>query len=490
MGYMNYCIAFIIFAFFLISTGYERRATGGDFDPEVNLWPFIYYDKDETAGSKELDIFYPFFTWQWSPKSDEIFFRPFYNRKELPKEGFVRSEFLWPLGFSTQKGQRRYAQFFPFYFFTKDTAGERAEHNRTVFPFFFSKGAEKQKKDLAIFPFYGTFHNRFGKDNISFILWPLYTRVTEGGRETFNFLWPIFAYTRVSDGFGYKVWPISGHLEKRGRYEKGFLFWPFYTYMNANVKGAGTYRGWASAPFYVNERTPFSDSQAVIWPLFSRVDNRRDRSKKWTYPWPIATKISGEKRQKNMFLPLWNYDRTEISETSSIVYPINWQRTDRYEHYIVSTKRFVPVYWSRNESWPEEDKKARLLQGWPLFKHHEEKDGSVELETLSLYPLLDDTSWNRNWGPFFSLYHSDKGAEEVTSSSSFFWKLARFEERPGIYFAEVKPFFSYYKGDDDRTVRFSMLFHLIKYEQKDAIRSAKLLYLFSVPLRKPKETVP
>lgn len=490
MGYMNYCIAFIIFAFFLISTGYERRATGGDFDPEVNLWPFVYYDKDEATGLKELDVFYPFFTWQWGSKSDEIFFRPFYNRKEIAKEDLVRTEFLWPLGFSTQKGQRSYTQFFPFYFFTKDTEGERAEHNRTLFPFFFSKGDKKQKKDFAIFPFYGTFHNRFGKDNISFVLWPLYTRVTEGGRETFNLLWPIFAYTRVSDGFGYKVWPISGHLEKRGRYEKGFLFWPFYTYMNANIKGAGTYRGWASAPFYVSERTPFSDSQSVLWPLFSSVDNRRDRSKKWTYPWPIAARISSEKRQKNMFLPLWNYDRTEMSETRSIAYPFNWWRTDRYEHYVVSTRRFVPVYWSRNESWPDEGKKARLLQGWPLFKHREEKDGSLEFETPSLYPLLDDTSWNRNWGPFFSLYHSDKSADEASISSSFFWKLARFEKKPGIYFAEVKPFFLYYKGDDDRTVRLSMLFNLIRYEQKDAIRSAKLLYLFSVPLGKPKKTVP
>ncbi|MBI4007824.1 MAG: hypothetical protein HY354_04930 [Planctomycetes bacterium] len=493
-----YFFAFLPFSLFTFLPIYSIR--GQDFDPELNLWPFVYYDKNKATGLKELDVLYPFFTWQWGPESNEIFFRPLYNRKELPREGIVRTEFLWPLGFSVQEGQRSYTQFYPFYFFTKETDGERAEHNRTLFPFFFSKNTESASggnKDLAIFPFYGKFHNRFGKDSISFILWPLYTRVAEGGRETFNFLWPIFAYTRVGhtgqspgSGFGYKVWPIYGHLEKKGKYEKGFIFWPLYTYTNANVKGVGTYSGWASAPFYVTEHTPFSDSQSVLWPLFSYVNNRRDRSKKWTYPWPIAVKISSEKRQKNMFLPMWNYDRTETSETRSIVYPLNWWRTDRDERYVVSTRRFVPVYWSRSESWYNEGKKAKLLQGWPLFKHSKEKDGSLEFETLSLYPLLDDTSWNRNWGPFFGLYHLDKGADGVSNSSSFFWKFARFEKRPGIYFAEVKPFFSYYKGDDDRTVCLSMLFNLIKYKQQDTISSAKLLYLFHVPLGKTKKTAP
>jgi len=47
-----------------------------------------------------------------------------------------------------------------------------------------------------------------------------------------------------------------------------------------------------------------------------------------------------------------------------------------------------------------------------------------------------------------------------------------------------------YKGNDDRTVRFSMLFNLIRYEQKDAIRSTKIFYLFNIPLGKPKKTVP
>lgn len=451
-----------------------------DYDPDVNFWPIFYSSREEDE--KVIEILYPFFSLRKNDTGSIVAFRPVYSRKRVPKEKYRRSDVLWPLSYAVHSGSRTYKRAFPFYSYTKDTAGKVPEKDITFFPFFFSRNYNG--KDFAVFPFYGTFHHRFGQDMIQFTLWPVYTKVVKGDRHSWNIIWPIFNYSKSGKGdeYGYKFWPFYGKRKKKAAYEKGFIMWPLYVYIKADIENRGEYKGWGSIPFYVSEKTPVSNSQSVLWPLFNHIKDTRGLER-WDYPFPIATRIKSEKRNKNSFLPFWLVDRTPGSETLSIVFPLFWKF--HYETGVddkIDTVRFLPFYWQRDEYLIKEKKHAGLRQIWPFYKQKKEFNHSTSLEVLSLYPLFDDEPWERNWQPFFTLYGQRNNKATDTKTIRFLWRLFHRENSPKFFYLETAPFFSFYKGSDSKDVCLSLFCNMIQYKKNEADRYVKLFYLLKIPM--------
>lgn len=475
----RYVLFFIILAAILFPALSLIHAE--DYRPNINIWPLFYYNKDTVKDEKEIEVLYPFFSFKKSKEITVFSIRPLYSVKKIPKENYKKSESPWPLRYAVYTENRVYKRTFPFYSYTRDTSGKIPEKDITFFPFFFSR--TYNGKDFALFPFYGTFHNRFNQDRIQFVLWPIYTKVGKGDRRSWNIIWPVFNYSKSTESneYGYKFWPFYGKREKEGRYKKGFIMWPLYMYVYADVKDIGEYRGWATLPFYVSEKTPVSDSRSVLWPFFNHIKDRLRKFERWDYPFPIATRIKSKERDKNAFLPFWSIDRMQNSKTLSLAYPLFWSMQYEAGFSKTNTVRFLPFYWKRDEYLLGEEKHAGLRQIWPFYKQ-EEFEGSTKREILSLYPLLDDESWARNWRPFFTIFEQEKDEITGKETTRFLWRVYHKEKTPQFSYLEMAPFFSLYKDNDSKDTYISLFANMVKYRKRERDRHITLFYLLKIPL--------
>jgi hypothetical protein len=88
-------------------------------------------------------------------------------------------------------------------------------------------GETEEGEDYAgLFPLIGRLLKRYGKDEIHFYLWPLYSDSLSEGARTRNFLWPFFSFTSGEKKKGYRIWPIYGRKEEVGVSTQAFLLWP------------------------------------------------------------------------------------------------------------------------------------------------------------------------------------------------------------------------------------------------------------------------
>lgn len=482
----KYILPFTILATIIILASSYKNAKGygnaEDYDPDINFWPIFFYNKKSGKNEKELEVLYPLFHVKKSEDTRIFSFRPVYSVQRTPKENYKKSEFLWPLIHAIRTENRIYQRAFPFYSYRKDTSGDISEKDITFFPLFFKR--TQNGKDFALFPFYGTFHHRFNQDRIQFVLWPVYTKLIKENRQTWNIIWPFFNYTTSanSDEYGYKFWPFYGIHEKKGKYKKGFIMWPLYVYVNAAIKDTGEYKGWGTIPFYITEKTPISDSRSILWPLFNHIKDKQKGLERWDYPFPIATKIKSKERNKNTFLPFWSINQTPDTKTRSFAYPLFW-----LIHYQIgdSTKidtvRFLPFYWERHEYLVKDEKHAELRQVWPFYKKEKVFDSSTNLEVLSLYPLLDDGGWERNWKPFFHIYERRDDKTTGIKTTRFLWRLYHQENNTRFSYREIAPFFSLYKNHEGVT-HLSLFGNMITYRKNKAGQYIRLFYLLKIPL--------
>ncbi len=159
----------------------------------------------------------------------------------------------------------------------------------TLFPFYFQqRSAIPDKNYTAVFPFYGTLKNRLFRDEIHWLLWPIYVKTVKHessaavqpaaklslaqryvrsrrtGVTTYNYLVPIF-HVRHGDGLqGWQFWPLVGHEHKEityrtnmwgeaelvGGHDNFFALWPLFFNQRTGVGTTNLARRHVFIPFY------------------------------------------------------------------------------------------------------------------------------------------------------------------------------------------------------------------------------------------------
>ncbi|MCJ7833049.1 MAG: hypothetical protein MUQ20_01520, partial [Deltaproteobacteria bacterium] len=182
-----------------------------DLGPE-NVAPFFHIQTDPEKQSRRLDGAGPFYSQAESPEEREWTLRPFFSFRQNIKEQTEELEYLYPLGLYRKTPEGTLYRFIPFYSSFKP-AQEKVEEEKKehwdLFPFFWGKDKEGESYG-GVFPFGGLFRDRFARDEIQFVLWPLYTRIREGETQTYNILWPIFSLTSGGVRSGFRIWPLYG----------------------------------------------------------------------------------------------------------------------------------------------------------------------------------------------------------------------------------------------------------------------------------------
>ena len=94
----------------------------------------------------------------------------------------------------------------------------QTETNRdrfTLFPLYFQqRSTDPNENYTALVPFYGHLKHRLFRDEIFFVMFPLYSETRKRDVVTDNYLWPFFDL-RHGDGLhGWQFWPLVGREHK------------------------------------------------------------------------------------------------------------------------------------------------------------------------------------------------------------------------------------------------------------------------------------
>jgi hypothetical protein len=453
-----------------------------EFGPLYDRFPLTLTPGERT------EAFGPFFSREKREQEEVIALSPVWSYRHDESTDFAEHDFLYPLLTLDRFGLEYRWQFLQLFSFsggqTMDTTGKR---RITLFPFYFQqRSPDPELNYTAVVPFYGTLKNRLFRDEIKFIMMPVYVQTRKRDVVTDNYLAPFFHLRRGDALKGWQFWPLVGHerklvttrtnqydeVETIGGHEKRFVLWPLWIKNELGLGTTNVQRQFVSLPLYSAQRAPMRDSTTFLWPFgLTITDDREKQYREWAFPWPFIDFARGEGKTLNRVWPLFSVGRTKVLESQVYLWPL-YRRTQLKSDPLdrQRTRILFFVYSDlveRNTATGTELERTAL---WPLFTARREHDGSERLQLFApLEPLLPaSTAVERNYAPLWSVWRSERNGKTGAASQSFLWNLYRRETTP-------------------TTKKCSLLFGAFGYQSgPDGTRWR----LFYVPVVKPKKGPP
>jgi hypothetical protein len=358
-------------------------------------------------------------------------------------------------------------------------SANQAEQNArrfTLFPIYFQqRSPEPGQNYTAVFPFYGHLKNRVLKDEIYFVMFPIFSETRKADVVTDNYVYPFFD-VRHGDGLtGWQLWPITGHehkdvttktngfgdVEKVGGYDSRFVLWPFYL---TKLSGIGTDdpdRQMAVIPIYGYERSPKRDVTTVVWPFFSHITDREKKYSEWQTPWPLIEFAKGEGKTTKRVWPFYSDSHNAYLESRWYLWPtykFNRVHSDPLDR--TRTRIFLFLY----SDTEQRNTQAGTYQGrkdfWPLFTYKHDYNGNTRLQIFApLEPILPTSkSVERDYSPVWSVWRAEKNPTTGARSQSLLWNLYRRDATPV-------------------SKKCSLLFGLFQYQSDNTGKRVRLFYI-------------
>lgn len=447
----------------------------------INLWPLYGRHRDPLTGATETRVLGPLILRRESPEGVEGGFRPLFYTVDRPAEHSRESEVLYPLGSYTRQGTEWSFRFFPIFY-------ERHPAEFTFFPLLFSRGpGPEEPGDFGLFPLWGHLRGRFGRDEIRFVLFPLYARTRKEEVESTHVLWPFFSRWTGPGQRGWQVWPLYGRDRAAGRFDKTFALWPIYFREDLDLDTPHPTRVRYVLPFYASRISAERRQVSVLWPLFTKISDSQKGIEQWDGPWPLVHTRRGPEEESFRVWPLYGRSRIGERERKFVLWPVYTFQAERLPEAISTRHRFLLFLYQDR----------RLLEGgealverhrvdvWPLFSFVEGPEGTYFHFLSILEPFFPENERiARNYSPLWRLYvvRRDREGRLV---SNLLWNLYRREVTPEGHRIEfLGPLFLYNKGrgEGGERTRVSLLRGLLEYRREAGARSLRLLYLLAIPL--------
>jgi hypothetical protein len=430
-----------------LAPGRQTEALGPFFYSQEKetqrIWavpPLLSYTCDPGTESKEFDFFYPVIT---------------YDR--------YGEQYRW--------------QFFQLLSFAGGpTQQETARDRFTLFPMYFQqRSSDPAENYTAVFPFYGHIKHRLFRDDIFFVMFPVYGETRKKDVVTDNYVWPIVSL-RHGDGLhGWKVWPLAGTEHKDvttetngfndvtiiGGYDSSFVLWPLFFNNRSGI--ATTNEQWqqASIPFYSVLRSSNRDSTGVIWPFFNYVDDREKKYREWEAPWPLIVFARGEGKTTSRVWPFFSQAHSATLESAFYLWPIyKYNRVNSAPLDSRHTRICFYLYSDRTERNTETQAARRRVDCWPFYTYHRDFNGNSRLQVIALLEPFLSTSKSiaRDYSPLWSFWRAEKNPRTGATSQSLLWNLYRHELRPD-------------------SKKCSLLFGLFQYQSGPKGKNMRLFYI-------------
>ena len=436
-----------------LAPGHRTEALGPFFyDQEKEtqrVWavpPLLSYARDPGTESKEFDFLYPVLT---------------YDR--------YGDQYRWQL-------------FQILSFAGGPTQRETARDRFNLFPLYFQqRSSDTNENYTALFPIYGHLKHRFFRDEIFFVMFPLYSQTRKKDVVTDNYLWPIVSLRHGDSLSGWKFWPLAGNEHKgittqtngwgdvitNGGHESFFALWPLYFNDRSGIGTTNEQRTHASIPAYSVMRSPLRDSTTVIWPFFNYVDDREKKYHEWDTPWPLVVFARGEGKHTSRVWPFYSHATNATLESDFWLWPVyKYNRVHSAPLDRRRTRICFFLYSDLAEKNTETEAVRRRVDFWPFFVHHRDFNGNSRVQVLALLEsfMPENKSIERNCSPLWSVWRSEKNPRAGASSQSLLWNLYRHDATPD-------------------SKKCSLLFGLFQYQSS---AEGKKMRLFYVPLTRGK----
>lgn len=375
--------------------------------------PLITWTEDSGTESAELDILYPVLT---------------YDR--------FGSETRW--------------QLFQWINFSGNQTLEDSDKRRlNLFPFYFQQRSKEPTNNYtAFFPFYGTFKNRFFRDEVHFVMLPLYVQSQKRGVTTDNYLYPFFHLRSGAGVNGWQFWPVIGNehkpltqrtnmwdeLEDIPGHQKFFFAWPFFMKERERIGTSNELHTVVLAPLFSSERSPQRDSWAFPWPIGLRrtIDREKDY-REWDAPWPFVVFARGKGKHTDRVWPLFSQSESPTLRTAFYLWPFYRGSHVNAPPFARDHHRFlIYLYTDLRERNVDTGEELHRMNAWPLFSFRRDFQGRKRLQILApLEPLLPTSkSIERDYSPVWSLWRSETNPKTSAHSESLLWNLYRRETSP------------------------------------------------------------
>lgn len=419
----------------------------------------------------------PFFYSEQDESSTTLAFPPFYSCYRDPSVESHEDNFLYPVLSSIHYGKEHRWQLFQLFSFAGGKEPDDATEKRfTLFPFYFQqRSTDTNLNYTAVAPFYGHLKNRLFKNEIFFVMFPIYAQTKKRDIITDNYVYPI-VHVRNGDGLhGWQVWPIVGSehkvvtthtngfgdLETIPGHNRSFVLWPLWLKQDDGLGTANPEKFRASIPLFAYTRSPQLDSTTVIWPFFSWIDNREKQYYEWQVPWPFIIFARGEGKTTSRVFPLFSLSHNAVKESDSYLWPLyTFSRTHSDPLDLRRTRVLFYLYSDTVEKNTQSGVYKRRLDMWPFFTWHRDFNGNERLQVFApLEPAVpDNRGIERNWSPLWSLWRAENNPRAGASSHSLLWNLYRDEKAP-------------------LQKKVSLLFGLFQYQYDGKTKRTKLFYL-------------
>jgi len=439
------------------------------------LWPLWDYRASAELEYKSVHLLGPLLKYETKGVETEYTLRPLFYRA-VDNEGASETDVLYPVfGHRREKGINR---FHILHLLKYDYgAPETGSRNRSYFFPFLFYGEEEQGKYMAFFPIHGTLYNWFGRDRISFTLFPVYSRTERDSTRIDNILWPFFARVSGENESGFKAWPIYGQSRKENVYRKKFFLWPIFFSESLDLDTDNPREMRAVWPFYVKEDSPNRSSRTILWPFFSKIENREKGYVVWHAPWPLVRVTKGEKHHGLRFLPFFSDETIDVKRHRWYLWPLykieemDTELMMRHSHRVLFF-----LYSDVREVKYEVGDSMHRIEFWPLFGY-KNTNGVKHLHVLSLLePFFPEkVAIERLWSPLWRVYQQkwdQKGNRAVSLLWNLYWSETQGDRLAWELFLIVK----YIKKSEEES-DLTFLKGLVRYRKGNSGKQLNLFYL-------------
>jgi len=412
---------------------------------------------------------------------------PFVSSAIDPSVELSEFDILYPLITCDRYGEQYRWQFFQILSWGGGPMPDINVRDRfTLFPIYFQqRSSETNENYTAVFPFYGHLKHRIFRDEIYFIIFPLFSETRKADVVTDNYLFPLFDVHHGDGLRGWQFWPLVGHEHKSittqtngfgdvktiGGRDETFVLWPFYFDVHTGIGTKNPEWDLLSFPFFNVQRSTQRDSTSVLW-LFSHETDRGQKYREWDLPWPFIEFARGEGKTANRVWPFF-------SQTQKNVYD---KDTGEYKGSIVGDSYVWPIYKVGHiRSEPLDRKRKRVcfwlfddlketntetgavrqhVNLWPLFIYHRGFDGRSRFQTLAIAePFLAGAhKIERDYSPLWSLWRTEKNPKTGASSRSLLWNLYRRDQSRTS--TKTSVFFGLFQSNSDSAGAHVRLFYV------------------------------
>jgi hypothetical protein len=402
---------------------------------------------------------------------------PFFCRTATPEVDWNEWEILYPAIDYRRFGQEYRLQIGELLSFSGgQTQQENGVRHTTLFPFYFRQHSSKTNDNYtALFPIYGHLENRLFRDDIKFVMFPLYSETRKKDVVTDNYLFPIFDRRRGDGLTGWQVWPLFGEdrktptlrsnvvneVETNGGYDNIFALWPFYFKNHAGLGTTNPASSLTVVPFYSQTRSPSRDQTSYGFPFgFNAIHDREQRYVEHDFLWPLFVQAHGSKTIRRYF-PF--YSRAEHEGLESIFYGFILYKYNRLVAPPLDRHRTRVLYFLYSDTVERNTQShefKRRVDFWPFYDYERKLDGNRRLQIMAvLEPFFpNNRTMSREYSPIYTLWRREKNAHTGATSQSLLWNLYRHES----------------VGKSKKT---SLLFGLIQYQCTPDGGSWRVCYL-------------